>query len=334
MGQPIPLVSVLMATYNNAAFIGQAVESVLAQSHEDFELIVSDNASTDSTEAIMRHYAALDKRVKYFRNSYNVGLAGNFNLCYQRAHAESRYFIGLPSDDWWAPQLLSHLLAVAEHHPEVTIIYSDIYRTDKRGRILNTYSDMVTGTLPPVGQHRAVRELYRANYIPFQTALVNRAQFRQLSPYDLPYAEDIPYTNDYFLWLSLMTRGAHAYYLPEPLAYFRKHDGAVTMPAKLIPRLEQEVQGFDKLAPHCPPELEPDRLRALTDRLAMLGFQLLHTRRYREARAVIQRAKALSPYVRLDLVVANIIVSLPLPGELRSHLWHLARGASQLFRKV
>ncbi|MHB1414316.1 MAG: glycosyltransferase family 2 protein, partial [Chloroflexota bacterium] len=101
-----PVVSVLMTTYNHARFLPMAVESVLAQTMPDFELVLGDNCSTDSTKELGEAFAARDQRVRYYRNTKNVGAIGGFNLCYERSHAESEYFAILSSDDWWEPTFL------------------------------------------------------------------------------------------------------------------------------------------------------------------------------------------------------------------------------------
>ncbi len=321
MTQSPPFVTVLMATYNNADYLPAAIESVLAQTMPDFELIVSDNASSDGTQAIGEHYAALDTRVKYFRNRENVGLVGNFNLCYQRSHPGSRYFIGLPSDDWWMPELLEELTTIAEANPEVTLVYSDIYRTEEDGTVINTYGEMLGHNHPLEGPHQAVPELYGMNYIPYQTAMLRREDFRRLSPSELPYDPEVTYTNDYFLWLTMMSRGARAYYLDKPLGYLRKHEGAHTMPVNIVARVRHEAKNFEKLEGIIPTELEPIRVKAFSDRLSSLAFLLLEQQQAEEARSLLQEATLLSPNRRLDLQVARLISGLPLSAWIRSQLW-------------
>ncbi|MEZ5865821.1 MAG: glycosyltransferase family 2 protein [Geminicoccaceae bacterium] len=73
----VPTVSIGVPVYNGENFLGEAIESVLAQSFTDFELILCDNASTDRTKAICEDYAARDPRIRYYRNPRNVGAAAN-----------------------------------------------------------------------------------------------------------------------------------------------------------------------------------------------------------------------------------------------------------------
>ncbi len=92
----MPKVSVLIPTYNMACFLDEAIESVLTQTFEDFELIVMDNASTDNTEDIVNKYLG-DVRVKYFRNNLNVGMTKNWNKCLLVANG--KYIKFLNADD-------------------------------------------------------------------------------------------------------------------------------------------------------------------------------------------------------------------------------------------
>ena len=74
-----------LPVYNGADYLAEAIDSILKQSFEDFELLIQDNASTDATGEICRAYAASDPRVRYVRNPQNVGAAGNYNLVFERA---------------------------------------------------------------------------------------------------------------------------------------------------------------------------------------------------------------------------------------------------------
>ena len=79
-----PLVSVGLPVYNGEDYVAEAIESILAQTYQNFELLINDNASTDRTEAICRAYAAADERVMYARNQTNLGAAANYNATIDR----------------------------------------------------------------------------------------------------------------------------------------------------------------------------------------------------------------------------------------------------------
>ena len=83
-----PLVSIGMPTYNGSKYIRQALVSLINQSYRNFELIISDNASTDNTEAICKEYRRRDKRIKYIRQKKNIGPINNFNFVLKEAKGE------------------------------------------------------------------------------------------------------------------------------------------------------------------------------------------------------------------------------------------------------
>lgn len=100
----IPKVSIGMPVFNGEQFIRKALDSVLEQSFSDFELIISDNASTDATEYICRGYAARDQRIRYVRQSTNLGAAANFKFVFGDARGE--YFMWAACDDTRSPDFI------------------------------------------------------------------------------------------------------------------------------------------------------------------------------------------------------------------------------------
>ncbi|MFA6435937.1 MAG: glycosyltransferase family 2 protein, partial [Candidatus Gracilibacteria bacterium] len=103
-----PLVSIGVPTYNRSRFLREAIDSVLNQTYTNFELIISDNASTDDTERLCKEYSNKDKRIKYFRQKENIGIDANFYFVLNEAHGE--YFAWLPDDDLYSPQFIEKLL--------------------------------------------------------------------------------------------------------------------------------------------------------------------------------------------------------------------------------
>jgi len=103
-----PVVSIGLPVFNGEKYIPQALNSLLAQSYDNFELNISDNASTDGTEEICRLYAAKDNRVHYYRHASNVGLMGNWRRVLQLATGE--YFMWAPHDDCWSKNYVGTLL--------------------------------------------------------------------------------------------------------------------------------------------------------------------------------------------------------------------------------
>lgn len=102
------LVSIGMPVYNGEKYIRTALDCLLAQTHSNFRLLISDNASTDNTEAICREYQQRDTRIVYIRQPRNLGAAGNFQFTLD--HAEGEFFMWAAYDDYWAPRFLETAL--------------------------------------------------------------------------------------------------------------------------------------------------------------------------------------------------------------------------------
>lgn len=103
-----PLVSIGLFVYNGERYIRKALDSLLAQDYENFELIISDNASTDKTQEICLDYAARDKRIRYYRNQRNMGIIGNANRVFELSTGE--YFMWAAHDDYWDPRYIRSCL--------------------------------------------------------------------------------------------------------------------------------------------------------------------------------------------------------------------------------
>jgi len=131
MNSSKPRVSIGLPVRNGARYLGEAVDSLLRQTYTDFELIISDNASTDQTEAICRAYVARDSRVRYYRSSQDVGLANNYNYLFIRARGE--YFKWAAADDVHEPDYLARCLDVLERDPAVVLAYGKVRFIDENG---------------------------------------------------------------------------------------------------------------------------------------------------------------------------------------------------------
>lgn len=115
-----PRVSIGLPVYNGENYLRQGLESLLGQTYTDFELIIADNASTDSTEEICRGYAGDDPRIRYFRHESNRGASYNFN--YVVHQARGRYFKWHAHDDACLPEYLERCVGVLDEAPETTVL--------------------------------------------------------------------------------------------------------------------------------------------------------------------------------------------------------------------
>jgi glycosyltransferase involved in cell wall biosynthesis len=329
---PNPFISVLMPTYNQEMYIRKAIESVLLQSYTNFELVISDDASTDSTRYIVSDFMKLDSRIKYYRNDRNFGAAENYNISLQRAKSDS-YWISISSDDWWDCRLLEKLVTEAERHPSVTITHCDAYRVDESGQIIGRYSDLWP-QWSQTGVHRSIREMFLYGCLINNNCTLVRRDL-QLILYSTKTLFDptLKHAHDYHLWLQLLSRGATAYYVAEPLAFYRKHSAALTSPQTVIPRLREHIAIFrEKLADVCP-ELENLRMEALLRNLKQLGFSLLATSQKEEALTVLSEAKQLAQGRQLDINTAKQVATLPLSPKFAAFTWVMLAALAQKVRR-
>jgi glycosyltransferase involved in cell wall biosynthesis len=219
-----PRVSIGLPVYNGEAFLEEAISSILSQSFRDFELIISDNASTDRTEAICRRFAAQDRRIRYSRNSRNIGGMSNANLTFSKARGV--YFRLAAADDVCAPTLVERLVRELDGAPEVAVCVSATIQINATGNVLPRFNAGVDD--------------HGVRYASEGLAARPHDRFRQIistrHPCDATYGlirsdvlrdtyllQDFT-ASDYVLLAELAVRGPFRL-VPEPLFFKRWHDG-------------------------------------------------------------------------------------------------------------
>ncbi len=128
-----PRVTIGIPVYNGENYLAESIESILAQTFSDFELIITDNASTDKTAVICQAYAQNDPRIRYIRNEENLGASPNYNLLVSLARGE--YFKWQAHDDLSTPEFLERCVAVLDADPEVVVCYSRTRAVDGNSEI-------------------------------------------------------------------------------------------------------------------------------------------------------------------------------------------------------
>lgn len=135
-----PRVSLGLPVYNGADYVGAALDSLLSQTFQDFEIVISDNASTDDTERVCREYEKSDSRIRYFRNDRNMGVAYNFRRVFELSRAP--YFKWVVHDDVCEPTYLEKCIGVLDASPpSVVLCYPKTILVDGRGVELGPYDD-------------------------------------------------------------------------------------------------------------------------------------------------------------------------------------------------
>jgi len=128
-----------MPLYNREKYVGAAIEAHLKQTYEDFELIITDNASTDRSAEICRDYAATDPRIKYYANPRNLGATGNFRRCFELSSGD--YFRWNPSDDLVSPNLLARAVDLLDHDSSIMTAYGRTKLIDGDGNLIEDFDE-------------------------------------------------------------------------------------------------------------------------------------------------------------------------------------------------
>jgi glycosyltransferase involved in cell wall biosynthesis len=136
-----PLITIGLPVYNSARYLRQSLDSLLGQTHSDFVLVISDNASTDETGHICAEYAATDSRIRYHRNAVNLGNPANFNRIAELT--TSRYLKWSTSDDYWKPTFLERALEIMERDPSIVLCYPQAVLVDSEGANPTNYDDFL-----------------------------------------------------------------------------------------------------------------------------------------------------------------------------------------------
>lgn len=134
---PLSLLTVGMPVYNGERFVAKAIESFLNQTFADFELFISDNASTDGTEEICRKYTASDARVRYLRNARNLGAGWNQRRVYSLGNG--KYFKLAAHDDFCEPRFFEVCVGALERDPHAVLAHTKTRILDEAGRLIEDY---------------------------------------------------------------------------------------------------------------------------------------------------------------------------------------------------
>ncbi len=143
--------SIGLPVYNGQNYLSKSLDALLGQSYPDFELIISDNASTDGTEEICRRYAAMEPRIRYIRQPRNIGAAPNHNLVFREARGE--LFKWASHDDLYGPDLLARCVEALDEHPNVVLSHAGMAIIDGADEIIRGY-DYLLATDSPYAPER------------------------------------------------------------------------------------------------------------------------------------------------------------------------------------
>lgn len=224
-----PFVSVIMSCFNGEMWLSEAIESILSQTFQNFEFILIDDGSSDSTLDLIRHYSNLDKRILVIAKPH-TNLSDSLNIGLERA--SGKWVARLDQDDLSMPERLSEQVSYVLDHPDVVLLGSAFISTDGDDRIIKNHHY-------PTSHGRLTANLeHLKKFFPHSTAFFNL----NLAKYLGGYRSLLNNANDHDLWLRLASHGNLAC-LSKPLVKCRFHPRQMSVVGGREPQLIEAVAG-------------------------------------------------------------------------------------------
>ncbi len=215
-----PLVTIAIPTFNRATLLKACVTAALSQTYGNFEVVVSDNASTDDTSEVLSAFS--DTRLRVIRQDTNIGLLPNWNACL--AAAKGEYFILIPDDDTAAPWLVERCISVTQGHHELPIVVAlSNYCLDPFGGALPAYTSGSLETGVWDGMQVFMEYLTDRVSVTMCSVMLHTESLRARKGFPLDY----PHTADVAAWAPLLFLGK-AGFVNEACATFYEHNQSET----------------------------------------------------------------------------------------------------------
>ena len=313
----MPAVSVIMPAYNVAPYIGDALNSVLNQTFTDFEVVVTDDGSTDETASVVAPFAARDERVRLLRKS-NGGLSSARNHALR--HAAGDFFALLDSDDLWDPGFLEAQVAALRSRPDVGIV------TANARYLGGPHDGQPARPWPDARPQPTLATIIADEESIFIMSVFRREVYARLGDFD----ESMRTNEDYDYWLRAAAAGFHFARQDRPLGQYRIRGDSLSASDERM--LAGILRVYAKLAPAL--ENRPDERAILERQVARFEGELLATRakqaietgRFTEAAALLDALHERRPGVSIR--IARLMARWA-PGLLsRAHAFRRSRQLS------
>ena len=209
-GAPVKsvFVSICLLTYNRCGILPRTLDSLLGQSHANFELIINDDNSRDQTESICREYERRDQRVRYFKNQENIGYANNQNAAVQRSNSD---FIAIVHDgDIYRKDLIEKWTRALVSYPSAAFVFNALEVLDRAGRVVHVYMHSYPSLVE--GRSLALEMMHNPDSPIFGIVMVRKSCVETVGQFDIR----LPTLADVDMWLRLLIR-YDAAYINEPL---------------------------------------------------------------------------------------------------------------------
>ncbi len=227
-----PLVSIALATFNGSKFIHKQLDSLLVQTYTNFEIVISDDHSTDETSSIIESYAKLDSRIRIFQNHLKKGVVGNFTAAIEHCKGEVIFFCD-QDDVWYKDKIAQHVDMYQD--PKVQWVYNEVRLTNQTGQPIG----LLTDKLPDYWTRRKLLYYTWGSCVLGCATSYRTSLIKKLWPAD-------PFATGHDSWIQLAIYPAKSYYIPEILQDYRQHDNN----AAGLPSFKADFKADEKLAIH------------------------------------------------------------------------------------
>lgn len=224
-----PAISIAVTTFNGEAFLRVQLDSLLAQTFQDFEILISDDASTDTTIEILEEYQQKDSRIKIFQHAERQGLQKNFDFVIRKCAGD--FIAPCDQDDIWLPQKLEVLFALIKQR-QCSLVYcnSKLFGTSMEGRELTMF-DRFT----PIEGANALQFAFR-NCVSGHAILFDRSILAHVLP--------IPENPMFDWWLAAVASSCKGIaFTSEPLVLYRQHEASTTDAFRQKKRVGSRIRG-------------------------------------------------------------------------------------------
>lgn len=228
-----PKVSVIMSVWNNGPYVAKTIDSILAQTFDNFEFIIMDDRGGDNTVEIIRSYN--DPRIKLHTNPENMGIARSLNSAISKATGE--YIAVMDGDDIAEPERLAQQVAYMDAHPDTGILGTSAYE-------ITSADALICSRRQPISDD-AIRfqGLFLAPF--YHPSIMYRASI--IREHQLEYDGAFKSSLDYHFWCAVMRHCKHAANLPEPLIRYRIHAQSSSVQNKALQTDEKRMTALDNL---------------------------------------------------------------------------------------
>lgn len=288
-----PTVSIGIPVYNREKLIKETLDCLLAQTFSDFEIIISDNCSTDGTETVCREYADRDPRIRYTRQEKNLGVFGNFRFV--QGAAQGKYFMWFSSDDLCEPEFIGSMVECLDAHPELALAMTDVKTISDSGEIVHI-DRMDAIRLPKVVGHAAENRLLFFNYGDpnhlyhcifglYRTNIVQQCEFPSRAWKNMVADLEVPFL------AQVAARGSIATLTTPPLKIYRSHTDSTFVKEMQKRRvLDKVMRGIE--------------VRWLLIKAALINEQPLNIKAQMFGRIFLSSAWSLKNFIRGKSIIA------------------------------